>query len=78
VTELVTQTVELLDTLEITTLHMELVEVGTQGPPGPAGPVGPPGPPNTTPISAAPGNTLTLGPDNGLFVQQVWSGTPAW
>jgi hypothetical protein len=39
---------------------------------------GPPGPPNTTPISTAPGNTLTLGPDNGLFVQQVWSGTPAW
>jgi hypothetical protein len=55
-----------------------LLEMAVQGPIGPPGPVGPPGPPNTTPISAAPGNTLTLGPDNGLFVQQVWSGTPAW
>ena len=43
------------------------LDIARQGPPGP-----------TVSISTAPGNTLTLGPDNGLFVQQVWSGTPAW
>jgi hypothetical protein len=57
---------------------VQILTVGEQGPPGPVGPDGPVGPPNTTPISSAPGNALILGPDNGLFVQQVWSGTPAW
>jgi hypothetical protein len=64
-------------TVEVPGLR-EILTAGEQGPPGPTGPVGPAGPPNTTPISAAGGNTLTLGPDGGLFVQQVWSGTPAW
>lgn len=56
----------------------EILTAGEQGPPGPIGPVGPSGPPNTIPVSSAPGNSITLGPDGGLFVQQLWAATPAW
>jgi hypothetical protein len=29
-------------------------------------------------VSTDTGNTLTIGIDGGLFVQQTWSSTPAW
>jgi hypothetical protein len=50
-----------------------VIEVAKTGPQGPIGPQGP-----VAPVSAAAGNILTFGPDGGLFVQQVWSGTPDW
>jgi hypothetical protein len=55
---------------------LRILEIGKTGPQGPQGLQGPQGP--VAPVSAAAGNILTFGPDGGLFVQQVWSGSPGW
>ena len=70
--EVIEITDHVVEVLEISAPHTELVEIILQGPQGPMGP------PNTTPISLDPGNQMLLGLDGGLYSHSVWSNNPDW